>query len=73
MKIFRNFIKRWTALRRPDAMHREIDEELDFHLDLKAAEFRRRGMTDSAALLAARKTFGQHRQFELMLGCHGAI
>jgi putative ABC transport system permease protein len=45
-----------TPLRRD--RHRELTEEIDTHLSLAEAEYRRRGMSDEEARDAARRAFG---------------
>jgi predicted permease len=47
----------WAALRRRP-LDRELDEEIEAHLDLAAAEYRARGMRADDARAAARRAFG---------------
>src|SRR5216683_4144643 len=49
---------RLRALRRGDAVHREIAEEWQFHIDLRTVENIRRGMTPEAARRTAEHHFG---------------
>jgi hypothetical protein len=39
------FLDRLRALRDSDAVHREIDEEMRFHLDMRTEENVRKGMS----------------------------
>jgi putative ABC transport system permease protein len=54
-KAFRDRIR---ALRDSDAVHREIDEEMRFHLDMRAEENVRRGMSPEDARREAERRFG---------------
>src|SRR5918992_3506567 len=53
------FLDRLRALRDSDAVHREIDEEVRFHLDMRAEENVRRGMSPEEARREAEKRFGR--------------
>ncbi len=55
-KAFRDRIR---ALRDSDAVHREIDEEMRFHLDMRAEENVRRGMSPEDAKREAERRFGR--------------
>ena len=55
-KAFRDRIR---ALRDSDAVHREIDEEMRFHLDMRAEENVRRGMSPEDARREAERRFGR--------------
>ena len=50
---------RFRALRDSDAVHREIDEELSFHLDMKTEENIRKGMSPHEARRLAETRFGR--------------
>ena len=50
---------RFRALRDSDAVHREIDEELRFHLDMKTEENIRKGMSPDEARRLAEQRFGR--------------
>ena len=50
---------RFRALRDSDAVHREIDEELRFHLDMKTEENIRKGMSPHEARVLAEQRFGR--------------
>src|ERR1044072_3483102 len=50
---------RFRALRDSDAVHREIDEELRFHLDMKTEENIRKGMSPHEARRLAEQRFGR--------------
>src|SRR5690242_9165456 len=54
-KIFRD---RLRALRDSDAVHRDIDEEMRFHLDMRAEEYVRRGLSPEDARREAKRRFG---------------
>jgi putative ABC transport system permease protein len=53
------FLDRLRALRDNDAVHREIDEEMRFHLDMRTEEYIRRGMSPEEARKEAEKRFGR--------------
>lgn len=55
-KVFRD---RLRALRDSETVHREIDEELRFHLDMRAEENVRRGMSPEEARREAERHFGR--------------
>jgi predicted permease len=59
MGWWRVFLDRLRALRDGDAVHREIDEEMRFHLDMRAEEYVRRGMSPEEARREAQKRFGR--------------
>lgn len=52
------FIRRLRGLRRAEAIHDEIDEEMRFHIDMRAGENLRLGMPPDEARRAALKSFG---------------
>src|ERR1043165_1235670 len=49
---------RWRALFHRDALERELEDELSFHLEREAARNRRDGMNPDDAHYSARKSFG---------------
>jgi predicted permease len=49
---------RLRALRDSEAVHREIDEEMRFHLDMRAEEYVRKGMSPEQAKREAERRFG---------------
>ena len=51
-------LDRLRALRDSEAVHREIDEELRFHLDMRAEEYVRQGMSPEQARREAERRFG---------------
>ena len=51
-------LKRIRTIVRRRAMERELDAELQFHLDMLAAEYVRRGVAPDVARRTARQTFG---------------
>ena len=53
------FLDRLRALRDNDAVHREIDEEVRFHLDMRAEEYVSRGMSPEEARREAERRFGR--------------
>src|SRR5688572_20880847 len=48
----------WYLRRRSSAVRREVEEELRFHIEMRIAEFRARGLTEDAARRAAYEQFG---------------
>ena len=52
------WLKRVRTLFRRGAMERELDAELEFHLDMLAAEYVRQGVAPDAARRSARQLFG---------------
>jgi putative ABC transport system permease protein len=50
---------RLRALRDSETVHREIDEEARFHIDMRAEEYVRRGMSPEAARREAERRFGR--------------
>ena len=59
MTALRYFFKRLRALWRPDDIHDEISEEMRFHIELRAEENLRRGMTPEEARREAERQFGR--------------
>ena len=51
-------LDRLRALRNSEAVHREIDEEMRFHLDMRAEEYVRKGMSPEQAQREAERRFG---------------
>src|SRR5215510_3852948 len=49
---------------RQDRLHHEIDRELSFHINERADEFIASGMNKDEALRAARRQFGNSRQYQ---------
>ncbi len=58
MNLFRVFRARLFALGHKSQLEIEMDEEVRFHLTMRAAENVRRGMSGQEALLAAQRQFG---------------
>lgn len=56
--VFRGWIARLRALVRRDAISREIRDEMAFHVELRAAQYRRAGLSARDAARAARRRFG---------------
>ncbi|HEY9281941.1 MAG TPA: ABC transporter permease [Pyrinomonadaceae bacterium] len=52
-------LDRLRALRDSETVHREIDEEAQFHIDMRAEEYVRRGLTPEAARREAERRFGR--------------
>lgn len=59
MAWWKAFRDRFRALRDSDAVHREIDEEMRFHIDMRAEENVRRGMSPEDARREAERRFGR--------------
>jgi len=59
MAWWKTFRDRIRALRDSEAVHREIDEEMRFHLDMRADENVRRGMSPEDARREAERRFGR--------------
>src|SRR5918995_6718054 len=59
MAWWKVFLDRLRALRNSDAVHREIDEEMRFHLDMRTEENIRRGMAPEDARRVAEQRFGR--------------
>ncbi|HEY6400201.1 MAG TPA: ABC transporter permease, partial [Blastocatellia bacterium] len=59
MTVLRYFFNRLRALWRPDDIHDEISEEMRFHIELRAEENVRRGMTPEEARRKAEQQFGR--------------
>ena len=55
----RLFLDRLRALRDSDAVHREIDEEMRFHIEMRTEENLRRGMSPDEARRDAERRFGR--------------
>ena len=53
-----SWLKRVRTIFRRASMERELDAELQFHLDMQAAEFVRQGVAPEAARRTARQLFG---------------
>src|ERR687885_1005128 len=51
--------RRVRALLRSEAIHREIDEEMRFHIEMRAEENVRAGMTPEEARREAERRFGR--------------
>lgn len=59
MSRWKAFRDRLRALRDSDAVHGEIDEEVRFHIDMRAEEYVRRGMSPEEARREAERRFGR--------------
>ncbi|HEU4434401.1 MAG TPA: ABC transporter permease, partial [Pyrinomonadaceae bacterium] len=66
MAWWKAFRDRFRALRDSDAVHREIDEEMRFHIDMRAEENVRRGMSPEDARWEAERRFGRLTQIKEM-------
>ena len=60
MPAIRNFLR---ALLRHDAMNREMNEEMRFHIDAWTEELRARGLSPSDAAAAAHARFGDPGEY----------
>ncbi len=58
MKRFQQFRRSLAILFRRDRFARELEEEIDAHLEMQAADNRENGMTEAEARAAARRQFG---------------
>ncbi len=58
MMFLRSLFRRVRGLFRAEAIHQEIDEELQFHIDMRAEENIRRGLAPDAARREAEASFG---------------
>src|SRR5262249_7036803 len=59
MTVLWYFFRRLRALWRPDDIHDEISEEMRFHIELRAEDNVRRGMTPEEARRKAEQQFGR--------------
>lgn len=53
-----SWLSRLANVFRSERLNHDLDDEIRFHLDARAAEFRRRGMTPAEAARAARRRLG---------------
>jgi predicted permease len=58
MSAWREMLRRLAYWRRRDRFDRELDEEIRFHLETRADDLQRTGLTRPAALQWARREFG---------------
>ena len=58
MAFLRFVLARWRALLRRDVVAGEIRDEMQFHLEMRAEEFERQGLTRDEARRAASTRFG---------------
>ena len=58
MPTFREFLNRLQFFRRPARFDREMQDELQFHIEERAAELEERGLSKDEALRRARAEFG---------------
>src|SRR5690349_1424078 len=56
--VIRSAVARIIALFRGGRLDRDLDDELQAHLDLLEHDYQRRGLTPAAARAAARRDFG---------------
>src|SRR5689334_80538 len=63
MALLRQLVRRVRALVSPARTTREINDELDYHLERQVAENVARGMSPDAARTAALRTFGGVRRY----------
>lgn len=56
--MLRKMLHRLRLLLRRNAFHRDLDEEMRTHVEMKAAEFRASGLSPEAAQQAAQREFG---------------
>src|SRR5437016_4938241 len=62
MSSLRSFLHRLRALTRSDEIHRDIAEEMEFHIGERTAENLRRGMSKEVARCEAERRFGHLAQ-----------
>jgi hypothetical protein len=58
MRWLRSTYRRLRSLIHAETIHREIDEEMSFHIDMRTAENIGRGMSPAEARLDAERRFG---------------
>ena len=58
MTTWREIVQRLAYLRRRDQFDRELHEEIQFHIDMRAEDMERGGLTREAALQQAYREFG---------------
>lgn len=64
MQWLRSLWRRVRGLIRAEAIHHEIEEELQFHLEMRTAENIRRGMSPDAARREAEASFGNRTRIQ---------
>lgn len=64
MRLLRSLYRRIKGLVRAEAIHREIDEELQFHIDARTDENIRHGMSPEEARRDAERRFGNLTQLK---------
>ncbi|HXV63697.1 MAG TPA: ABC transporter permease [Vicinamibacteria bacterium] len=57
--LFRKLRRRLRGWLAPDSVDAEIDREIRFHLEMRAAEYRAKGLSPGDAVKAAEKRFGK--------------
>src|SRR5262245_43548594 len=62
--IHMRWYRKLLNLVRPDRLNREIERGLSFHVNERADEFVASGMKKDEALRAARRQFGNYRQYQ---------
>src|SRR4051812_32344042 len=55
---WRKLLDRGRALLGAERVHHEIDQEMAFHIDMRARDYERQGMSPAAARAAAQASFG---------------
>jgi predicted permease len=73
MRLLKKLFRRVLGLMRAETIHREIDEEVQFHIEMRAAENMRAGMSPEEARRDAERRFGnptrvKERGYELRGG-----
>jgi predicted permease len=73
MRFLKKLFRRVLGLVRAETIHREIDEEVEFHIEMRAAENMRAGMSPEEARRDAERRFGnptrlKERGYELRGG-----
>ena len=64
MEWFKEFKRRIAFLRSREEFNRDLQEEMRFHVEMKAQKYRNEGLEDSAAQTKARRQFGNSTLLE---------
>ena len=58
MALWQEIVRRSVYLARGSRFDRELQDEIQFHLDMRAGELQQTGLTRSDAIAQARREFG---------------
>ena len=64
MNLFRQLLFSLRALFRSNVKHEELDDEVQFHLEMLIEDFKREGMSQEEARKAALRSFGNREQIK---------